>query len=156
MELNMSDSIKENCVKLVGLINQLESCLNKLNKLQATALSKLQVSPIFGFSKVSNAIESMAKERGDFCTHWDEGDNTVIIEKKNHTNYLITLNPGKTLFKVDRYLPDFNFTEVEILKTGPWIERFERFVENKVKEVESLMDTKKRMEHDNKFGEVDF
>ena len=72
--------------------------------------SKLQVSPIFGFSKASNAIESMAKERGDFCTHWDEGDNTVIIEKKNHTNYLITLNPGKTLFKVDRYLPDFNFS----------------------------------------------
>ena len=127
----MSDSIKENCVKLVGLINQLESCLNKL--------SKLQVSPIFGFSKASNAIESMAKERGDFCTHWDEGDNTVIIEKKNHTNYLITLNPGKTLFKVDRYLPDFNFTEVEILKTGPWIERFEKFVENKVKEVDSLI-----------------
>jgi hypothetical protein len=42
----MSDSIKENCVKLVGLINQLESCLIKLI---ITRSSKLQVSPIFGF-----------------------------------------------------------------------------------------------------------
>ena len=57
MELNMSDSIKENCVKLVGLINQLESCLNKL--------SKLQVSPIFGFSKVS---KSLLKSKQVFIT----------------------------------------------------------------------------------------
>ncbi|MEN4982191.1 hypothetical protein [Acinetobacter modestus] len=76
--------------------------------------------------------------------------------RKNDNNYLITLNPDKILFKVDNYTLDVKETTIDILKTGPWIERFEKFVENRITGVDLLIETEKRIEHDNKFGEVDF
>ncbi|MEN4982190.1 hypothetical protein [Acinetobacter modestus] len=68
----MPDSIKENCVKLVGLINQLESCQNKLNK----SREKSVLSPI-SLGSLINAV----KEKINFHTEWNEQENTVIIEK---------------------------------------------------------------------------
>lgn len=142
----MPDSIKENCVKLVGLINQLESCQNKLNK----SKEKSVLSPI-SLGSLINAV----KEKINFHTEWNEQENTVIIEK-NDNNYLIILNPDKILFKVDNYTLDVKETTIDILKTGPWIERFEKFVENRITGVDLLIETEKRMEYDSKFGEVDF
>ena len=153
MELNMSDSIKENCVKLVNLINNLDYSNVKLNK----SRSNRKPTGLFSmFGNVGQAMADISSSSGNFCIHWNEGDNIVIIEKNNHINYLITLNPGKTLFKVDNYSLDFKKATIDVLKTGPWMERFEKYVEKRIKEVDLLIETEKRMEHDSKFGEVDF
>ena len=148
----MSDQVKDNCIKLVSLINKLDSCQNKLSKSRENVRE-----PTFfaGLAGVGKGMEAMAKARGDFCNHWNEGDNLVIIEK-NKNNYRITLNPQEILFKVDNYTLDFRETAIDFLKNGPWIARFEKYVENRIKEVDSIIETEERMQHDSKFGEVDF
>lgn len=149
----MSEQIKENCVKLIGLIDELESCLNKLDNITPQDSQGFYANSV---DRTRRIMKGISRAPGNFRTNWCEGDNIVCIEKMNYTNYLITLNPSKILFKIDQYSPEFNFTEVDVLKTGPWIERFEKFVENKIKEVDSYIETIIKMEHDNKYGEIDF
>ena len=74
----MSDSIKENCVKLVNLINNLDYSNVKLNK----SRSNRKPTGLFSmFGNVGQAMADISSSSGNFCIHWNEGDNNVKYNK---------------------------------------------------------------------------
>lgn len=145
----MSDQIKDNCAKLVNLINKLDGVELDLDEFNKSSKFRKR-------GTLHSIVSATPQFSENFCSHWNEGGNLVIIEKRNNFNYLITLNPGEILFKVDNYSSDFKEAVIDTLRIGPWIDRFENYVENRIKEVYSLIEEIQKKEFDRKFSDIDF
>ena len=147
----IDEKVKTNCIRIVELIQKYEKISDKLRT------PKEDTHSIFyGFNRIHNLMEDSRKERGDFCANWNDGDNLVIFEKKNHNNYLVTLNPGNTLVKIDNYASDLQSTSIEKLRLGPWVERFEKYLVDYEIEIGNLIQQQQDIQHNMKFGDIDF